>query len=200
MLGETKLIYGGFIYVRSKLPINGKTYWECKKLRRKKCRSRIITGFDISENKNYFVREPTLDNHNHGPNQEECELEIFKYYLKRKAKDQPQIPPAQILRTEMAGLSDGVLTQLSNPDNLKKSKRQVQRYLFFPHLHVSILILSILHTRKNLLSNPKTLSDLGTLPNQYQKTNTSENFLIYNSFDDDFVNEGKVVVFANEEI
>jgi len=35
VLGETKLIYGGFIYVRSKLPINGKTYWECQQLRRK---------------------------------------------------------------------------------------------------------------------------------------------------------------------
>lgn len=171
ILGETKLIYGGFIYVRSKLPTNGKTYWECNKLRRKECRSRIITAFDISENKNYFIRKPTLDNHNHGPNQEECELEIFKYYLKRKAEGQPQI-----LRTEMAGLSDGVLSQLPNPDNLKKSKRQVQR--------------------KNLLSNPKTLSDLGTLPNQYQKTNTGKKFLIYNSFDDNFVNEGKVVVFT----
>lgn len=105
-----------------------------------------------------------LDNHNHGPNQEEYELEIFKYYLKQKAEDQSKIPPAQILRTEMAGLSDGVLSQLPNPDNLKKSKRQVQRYLFFPHFHISILILSILHTRKNLLSNPKTLFDLGTLP------------------------------------
>jgi len=66
------------------------------------CRSRIITAFDISENKTYFVREPTLDNHNHGPNQEECELEIFKYYLKRKVEDQPLIASAQILRTEMA--------------------------------------------------------------------------------------------------
>jgi len=29
-LGETKLIYGGFIYVRFKLPDNDKTYWECQ--------------------------------------------------------------------------------------------------------------------------------------------------------------------------
>lgn len=85
---------------------------------RKECRKRIITAFDISENKNYFVQEPMLNNYNHGPNQEECELEIFKYYLKRKAENQPQIPPAQlILRTEMAGLSDGVLSELPNPDN-----------------------------------------------------------------------------------
>lgn len=54
ILGETKLIYGGFIYMRFKLPINGKTYRECKKLCRKECRTRIIIAFDISEKKKLF--------------------------------------------------------------------------------------------------------------------------------------------------
>jgi len=111
ILGETKLVNGGFIYVRSKLPVNGKTYWECQKVRRKECKARIITTFNISENKHDFVREPTLDDHDHIPNQEQCQSKNFKYYLKRKAEDQPQLPPAQILRTEMAVLSDGVLSQ-----------------------------------------------------------------------------------------
>lgn len=128
ILGETKLIYGGFIYVRSKLPVNGKTYWECQKLRRKECKARTITAFDITENKTYFVRQPTLEDHEHVPNQEECQAEIVKYSLKRKAEDQPQQPPAQILRTELAGLSDGVLSQLPERDNLKKSMRKVRRY------------------------------------------------------------------------
>jgi len=70
----------------------------------------------------------------------------------------------------MAGLSDGVLSQLPNRDNLKKSMRQVRRYLFFLHFHESILILSILNKGKNLPPNPETLSDLGTLPDQYQTT------------------------------
>jgi len=96
----------------------------------------------------------------------------------------------------MAGLSDGVLSQLPNRDNLKKSMRQVRRYLFFPLFYESILILSILHIRKNLPPNPKTLSDLGTLPDQYQKTFTGEKFLIYDSLDDDSVREGRVVVFS----
>jgi len=61
ILGETKLIYGGFIYVRSKLTINGKTYWDCQQLHRNVCRARTITMYNISENKNYLVREPTLD-------------------------------------------------------------------------------------------------------------------------------------------
>lgn len=160
-LGETKLVYGGFIYVRSKLPVNGQTYWECQKVRRKECKARIITTFNISKNKNYFVREPALDDHDHVPNQEQCESEIVRYSLKR---NQPQLPPAQILRTEMAGLSDGVLSQLPNRDNLKKSMRHVRRYLFFSIFYESILILYILHIRKNLPPNPKTLSDLGTLP------------------------------------
>jgi len=32
ILGETKLVYDGFIYVWSKLPVNGKTYWGCQKV------------------------------------------------------------------------------------------------------------------------------------------------------------------------
>ncbi|KAL4091621.1 hypothetical protein QTP88_026280 [Uroleucon formosanum] len=80
MLGETKLIYGGFIHLRSKLPVNGKTSRKCQK----------------------------LDDHNHVSNQEDCELEMVQYSLKRKAEDQPNLPPAKISRTdEMAGLSDG---------------------------------------------------------------------------------------------
>ncbi|KAE9531217.1 hypothetical protein AGLY_010423 [Aphis glycines] len=169
ILGETKLVCGGSIYVRSKLPVNGKTYWECQKVRRKECKARIITTFNIFENKHYFVREPALDDHDHVANQEKCQSEIVKYSLKRKAEDQPQLPPAQILRTEMAGLSDGILSQLPNRDNLKK---------------------------KNLPPNPKTLSDLGTLPDQYQKTLTGEKFLIYDSLDDDSVSEDRVVVFS----
>jgi len=50
-----------------------------------------------------------------------------------------------------------------------------------------------------LLSNPKTLFDSGTLPNQYQKTNPDEKFLIYNLLDGDFVNEGRVVVFTTQK-
>jgi len=63
-------------------------------------------------------------------------------------------------------------------------------------LYESILILSILHIRKNLPPNPKTLFDLGTLPNQYQKILTGETFLIYDSLDDNSVSEGRVVVFS----
>ena len=82
ILSETKLICGGFIYVRSKLPVKGKTYWEYQKLRKKECKARVITAFNIFENKNYFVRESTLDDHAHVPNQEECEAEIIKYSLR----------------------------------------------------------------------------------------------------------------------
>jgi len=46
ILGETKLIPGGFIYVCSKLPVNLKTYWNCQKVRRKEYKARIITTFN----------------------------------------------------------------------------------------------------------------------------------------------------------
>lgn len=104
ILSETKLICGGFIYVRSKLPVNGKTYWECQKLRKKECKARVIIAFNIFENKNYFVRESTLDDHAHVPNQEECEAEIIKYSLKRKAEDQPKDEKLEHYQKENGGI------------------------------------------------------------------------------------------------
>lgn len=91
----------------------------------------------ISENKYYFLREPTLDDHDHVPNQEECETEIVKYSLKQKAENQPQLPTAQILRTKIAGLSDEVLSQLPNRDNFKKinaSSPEVFIFSTFPRI------------------------------------------------------------------
>lgn len=40
ILDWVKLIYGGFIYVSSKLSVNGKTFWECQKLHHKDCKQR----------------------------------------------------------------------------------------------------------------------------------------------------------------
>lgn len=70
-----------------------------------------------------------MADHEHVLNQEQCKAKIVKYFLKRKVEDQPQQPPAQILRTEMAGLSDGVLSILPERENLETSMRKVQRYL-----------------------------------------------------------------------
>lgn len=47
------------MYVRTKLLVNEKTYWECKKVRGKLCKARIITN--ISGQKFNFVQEPTLE-------------------------------------------------------------------------------------------------------------------------------------------
>lgn len=45
-MGEKKLIHGGFIYVRSKLPVNDKTYCEWQKVSMKECKVRIINTFN----------------------------------------------------------------------------------------------------------------------------------------------------------
>ena len=39
----SKLVHEGYIYTRSKKPINGKNYWDCQKLREKLCTSRMVT-------------------------------------------------------------------------------------------------------------------------------------------------------------
>jgi len=90
-----------------------------------------------------------LDDHDHVPNHEESDAEIVKYSLKRKVENQPQLSPDQILRKEMAGLSDGVLSQLPYRDNFKKSMRQVRKYLFIPHFHeFNLIVIYFTHQEK----------------------------------------------------
>ncbi|KAF7996064.1 hypothetical protein HCN44_009849 [Aphidius gifuensis] len=162
LLGETKLISNGFIYLRSRKPTTAKTYWDCRKLRGKECSARAITIFDPVQMKTIFLKEPE---HDHPGNHEECYAEIKTYKLKRKAEEHPEQPPAQILRTELAGLSEGVLSQLPERESLKKCMRRARRRYLPP--------------------NPTTLTELTDLPDKYQKTLSGETFLIYDSLHDD---------------
>uniref|UniRef100_A0A2S2P330 Uncharacterized protein n=1 Tax=Schizaphis graminum TaxID=13262 RepID=A0A2S2P330_SCHGA len=82
--------------------------YEGKSAKRELSLHSIFPKINIISSENQLV----LDNHDHVPNQEQCQSEIFKYSLKRKAEDQTQLPSTQILRTEMDELSDGVFSQL----------------------------------------------------------------------------------------
>lgn len=70
-------------------------------MRRKKCRTKIIIAFNISENKNYFIREPILDDHDYVPNKKSVNQRSPNSSLKRKAEEQPRLTAAQILRTKV---------------------------------------------------------------------------------------------------
>lgn len=79
------------------------------------------------------------------------------------------------LRTDaIAGTSGGVLAKLPDRENLKKSIRRTRR--------------------KNLPPNPKTLAELGDIPELYRRTATGDNFFLFDSKDE--INDGRVLVFA----
>lgn len=173
----SKLVLNGYVYLRSKNDLRaGKTYWDCNRLRRKECNARAITSY--GDEVPVIFKEPT--NHSHAPNREETEAEVVKCRLKRTAEEHPELPPAQILRTELPSTSAGVLSQLPERENLKKAMRRQRR--------------------QNLPPNPKSLAELSDLPERFQKTLIGEKFLIYDSRDsEDDDNDSRVLVFATRK-
>jgi hypothetical protein len=87
--------------------------------------------------------------HTHAPNQEEVAAEKTKSNLKRIAVEHPELPPAQILRTELPKVSTGVLSQLPERENLKKSMRRERA--------------------KDQPRSPMSLEELAEIPDRYDK-------------------------------
>ncbi|KAJ4439789.1 hypothetical protein ANN_07917 [Periplaneta americana] len=59
--------------------------------------------------------------HSHAPNQEKINAELVAQRMKRIATENPEIPPAQILRTEFPRVESGILSQLPDRENCNKS-------------------------------------------------------------------------------
>lgn len=153
-----KLVLDGFIYLKS-FAKNGKVYWDCRLLRGRQCKSRVVTTDPDERGKVRVTKQP--GDHSHAPNQEECEAEAVVNKLKRKAEEHPEQNPSQILRVELARLPSGVLSQMPERENIKKAMRRIRR--------------------KGLPPNPQSLSELKRLPERYTKTLIGEKFLIYDS-------------------
>lgn len=96
--------------------------------------------------------------------------------MKRKAEEYPDRPPSLILRTELAGRSEGVISRLPERENLRKAMRRARR--------------------RNLPPNPTTLQELGEIPERFENTVTGDRFLIYDSRNEDDDVEGNILVFA----
>ncbi|CAB0044117.1 unnamed protein product [Trichogramma brassicae] len=97
--------------------------------------------------------------------------------LKRTAEEHPELPPAQILRTQLAGIPEGVLSQLPERENLKQLMRRARG--------------------KDLPCNSLTLDDLEGIPDRFQLTAAGDRFLIGDSrLDINFNDNGRVIVFS----
>lgn len=165
-----KLINRGYIYTRSRIGTQGVQYWDCQKLRKKECTARAIS----SGNGNAVLMTKEGD-HDHPPDRELAEAEIFKYQLKQEAEDNPTKGPNQILRDAMRSLPAAVVAHLPDRPALKKSIRHIRR--------------------KNTPPNPRTIDELHELPAQYQQTLSGDRFLLWDSAENGG-QQGRVLVFG----
>ncbi|KAJ8681079.1 hypothetical protein QAD02_016866 [Eretmocerus hayati] len=124
------------------------------------CTARAITSEPQVGGVQIF-KGPIESPHSHSPDHDECDAEVTKDRLKRKAKDNPEQPPAQILRTELPSAGAGVLARLPERENLKKSMRRARR--------------------EDLPANPNSLNDLGDVPHRFTRTLKDDRFLIHDS-------------------
>ncbi|KAE8740703.1 hypothetical protein FOCC_FOCC013772 [Frankliniella occidentalis] len=154
--GGKKLLHSGFVYYRRDSR-KGNTYWACVK--KKECKATAVTTYS-----NGAVEVLKVGKHDHAPNREEVEAERVVSNLKRIASDHPELPPAQILRTELPKCSEGVLSQLPERENLKKTMRRERA--------------------RDQPSNPLSLAELREIPDRYQSTIAGEPFIIYDSFEE----------------
>ncbi|KAJ8670986.1 hypothetical protein QAD02_002245 [Eretmocerus hayati] len=171
-----KLVIRGFIYVRSKAGKNGKFHWACQKLRNGECSARAVTvqsGEEIT-----VIKGPDESKHSHPADPDEAKAEVVKRNLKRTADEHPELPPTQIMRTQLAGLRPGVLSKLPERTNVNKALRR--------------------YRRREMPANPQSLNELETIPERFQKTMDVEQFLLYDSREDENFNQalGRVIVFG----
>jgi len=96
--------------------------------------------------------------------------------LKRKATQDPECPPAKMIRDALSQCSQNVIANLPLRENLRKTIRRERRI--------------------GLPPNPKSLDELEDLPPKYQLSAKGEQFLLFDSRDDPDFGIGRVIVFS----
>ena len=153
---DKKLLVDGYIYVQSRQG-NGKIYWDCRRVRSRECRARAITNEPAPGQVIVLLKGPQESKHSHLPNREQVKAVALTAGLKRKATTDPGMPPAQILPK----VSTGVLSQMPEREALTKAMQRARR--------------------KHLPPNPRALSQMAEVPQQFTRTLLGERFLIYDS-------------------
>ena len=152
----------GFIYYKN-TSSKTRTYWTCVRSKpNKECKATAIT---VGAEEGLRVMKGSDSDPAHPPNREESAAKKVVLSLKRVASENSGMPPAQILRNELPSVSSGILSQLPDRENLKKSMRRERR--------------------RDLPKNPMTLTELGELPDKFTKTLLLENFVLYDPYDED---------------
>ena len=107
----------GYLYYKHSEAIGKTAYWNCRK--KGECSARAIT---TGPAENLIIKKKQLDedHSSHAPNIEEVKALKIVNKLKRKAVENPEQPPAQILRTELQNVSSEILAEM--PDRLSLRK------------------------------------------------------------------------------
>ncbi|CAB0037295.1 unnamed protein product [Trichogramma brassicae] len=149
-----------FVSMRSQ-KLCSTTYWRCQ--RKTQCSARITTvqnGHELTVKKGGDAESHEPAN---APNPEEVEALRIMSNLKRKAAEHPEAPPSRLMRC-LQDADDAVLAQLPDRMNIRK---QLQR-----------------ERLKEIPSNPTSIEDLQAIPDMFQTTKLGENFLLYDSLND----------------
>ena len=174
-----QLTIDGFIYNKSRdIPEKGKTYWDCRLMRSKRCGARAITSFTEGDQTPEIFKGPQHTGHDHAVDPDECKAELIKYRLKQEGEKNPERPPSRLVQDELRDVSTRVIAKLPERENLKRTIRTAKRRILPP--------------------NPKTLGDVAELPAKFKSTLTGDKFLIYDSKVDggELPNNARVLVFA----
>lgn len=105
---EGVLILEGYLYYHSKYVGTNRRHWVCRRERSKECDVRAITNVpEPGAPVIVYKGMEQIPHKSHPANHNECKAEKIKINLKRKAEAHPEQPPAQLLRTELSGVSKG---------------------------------------------------------------------------------------------
>ena len=116
----------GFVYYRTR-ERNGRTYWECRRVRKKECTARAVTTVNAADGSIEVQRGPTESEHSHAPNVDENEAQILTSRIKRRAEDHPEERPAQMLRSELQNVEPEVLSQMPEQTALVRRIQRTRR-------------------------------------------------------------------------
>lgn len=123
---------------------------------------------------------PDESQHNHPADHEEVQALRIVAAMKKKALDEPDVPPIQIT-SSINNIPASVLAHMPHPLAMVRTLQR-NRATQFP-------------------TNPRTMDDLKEIPAKYRVTLADEDFLLYDSYDfiaDDDV-PGRVIVYATEQ-
>lgn len=166
----------GFLYKISDKKGDVK-YWKCLDRENRGCSARLVTV--PGPRNNFAIRKGgDTDSHTHPPNPEKVAAVRIVAAIKKEAIDHPERPPSAVARA-VQNADEGVQAFLPDLQSVKKSVKRERL--------------------KNMPGTPMQIDDLESVPDIYRKTIGGDNFLLYDSFDDDdYTLNHRIMIFSTQ--